>query len=157
MMTESVPPLGSFDPLVHRARVGQQFLQDAVDAAGVAAALRGLLALDGVELLEHLHRDGEVVVLELEDRLRVVQQDVRVEHEGLTFAVTLFRVTRKSGQPSWSRSSTASALASPGTTRPLSAHGGTGVKCPWPSPRSSWLRPPSKRPTGDRRVGVLHA
>ena len=58
MMIESVPPLDSFDALVHRARIGQQFLQDAVHAAGVAPALGGLLALDGVEFLEHLHRES---------------------------------------------------------------------------------------------------
>ena len=69
--------------LVHRARIGQQFLENAVDAAGVAAALGRLLGLDGVELLEDLDRYREVVVLELEDALRVMEEDVRVEHEGL--------------------------------------------------------------------------
>src|SRR5258708_36949341 len=79
MMTESVPALGS-DPFVHRAGVRQELLQDAVHPAGVAAALGGLLALDGVELLKDLDRNRQVVVLELEDRLGAVEQNVRVQN-----------------------------------------------------------------------------
>ena len=48
-------------------------------------ALGGLLAFDGVKLLEYLHGYGEVVFLEFENRLWVVKQDVRIEHEGLNF------------------------------------------------------------------------
>ena len=77
--------VGEFDALVHGAGVGQELLQDAVDAAGVAAALGGLLAFDRIEFLEDLDGDGEVVVLEFIDRLRVVKEDIRVEHEGLHF------------------------------------------------------------------------
>ena len=54
-------------------------------------ALGGLLAFDGIELLEHLDRDGQVIVFKFEDRLRVVQQDVRIENVSLSpnFNVTL--------------------------------------------------------------------
>ena len=69
--------------LVHGARVGQQFGKDAVDPTGVAASFGGLLGLDGVELFQNLDRDGQVVVLEFEYRLRVVEEDVGVQDEGL--------------------------------------------------------------------------
>ena len=68
---------------MHRARVRQELLQDAVHAAGVAAALRGLLALDRIELLKNLDGDRQVVVLEFVDRLGVVQQHVRIQNVGL--------------------------------------------------------------------------
>ena len=58
-------------------------------AAGIAPPFGGLLALYGVEFLKNLDRDGEVIVLEFEDRLRVVQQDVRIEDEGLYFPCDL--------------------------------------------------------------------
>ena len=74
-----------FDALVHGAGVRQELLQDAVDAAGVTAALGGLFAFDRIEFLENLDGNGEVVVLEFINRLRVVKEDIRVEHEGLHF------------------------------------------------------------------------
>ena len=52
--------------------------------AGVAAPLGGLLPFDCVKLLQHLHWDRQVIVFKLEDRLRVVQQDVRVQNVGLS-------------------------------------------------------------------------
>jgi len=47
------------------------------------APLRGLLALDRVQFLENLDRDREIVLLELENRLGVVEENIRVEHERL--------------------------------------------------------------------------
>ena len=70
---------------MHGAGIGQELLQDAVDATGVAATLGGLFAFDRIELLENLDGNGEIVVLEFIDRLRVVKEDIRVEHEGLHF------------------------------------------------------------------------
>ena len=81
--------VGKVDALLHGPAVGQELLEDAVDAAGVAAPLGRLLPLDRVELLQHLHWYGEVVLLELEYRLRIVKQKVRVEHEGLNFCRNL--------------------------------------------------------------------
>ena len=71
------------DPLEHRARVGQQLLEDPVDPAGVAPALGRLLGLYRVQLLEDLDRYGQVVLLEFVNRLRVVNQDIRIQHERL--------------------------------------------------------------------------
>ena len=71
--------------LMHGPRVGQQLLENPVDATGVAPALRGLLTLDGIKLFENLDRDGQVVLLELVDRLGIVKEDVRVQNEGLYF------------------------------------------------------------------------
>ena len=70
---------------MHGPRVGQQLLENPVDATGVAPALRGLLTLDGIKLFENLDRDGQVVLLELVDRLGIVKEDVRVQNEGLYF------------------------------------------------------------------------
>jgi hypothetical protein len=58
-------------------------------AAGIATPFGGLLAFYGVEFLQNLDRDGEVIVLEFENRLWVVQQDVRIEDEGLYFPCDL--------------------------------------------------------------------
>jgi hypothetical protein len=82
MMMRERAALGSSTPS-SIARVSGRSSWRSVNAAGVAAPLGRLLALDRVELLEHLDRDREIVVLELEDRLRIVQQDVRVQDEGL--------------------------------------------------------------------------
>jgi hypothetical protein len=82
-MIESVPPVGQLHPLMHRTGVGQQFLQQAMHPPGVPSPFGGSLAFDPVEFLQHLDRNREIVVLEIEDRLRVVQEDVGVEDEGL--------------------------------------------------------------------------
>ena len=50
---------------------------------GIAAALRGLFTLNAVELLEDLDGNRQIILLKFVDRLRVVQQNVRVEHKGL--------------------------------------------------------------------------
>ena len=42
------------DSFMHRARVGQELLQDAMHPARIAAALRGLFTLDTIQLLEDL-------------------------------------------------------------------------------------------------------
>ena len=75
--------VGQLHTLVHGAGVRQELLEDAVHPAGIAAALGGLLAFYRIELLENLDRNGQVIVLELEDRLRIVQQNVRVQNVGL--------------------------------------------------------------------------
>jgi len=59
-----------------------QLVERADDLARVAARLVVVL-LELVQLLDHRERDDDLVLLELEDRLRVVQQHVRVEHEML--------------------------------------------------------------------------
>ncbi len=55
-----------------------ELVEAAGDLARVAAALRQLL-LEVVDLLEDVDRDEDVVVLEVEHRPRIVEQDVRVE------------------------------------------------------------------------------
>ena len=55
-----------------------QFVEEAADLAAVARDFRGALLLF-VEFLQHGHRDEDVVLLEAEQRRRVVQQDVGVE------------------------------------------------------------------------------
>ncbi len=66
------------DLLLGRAR--HQLVEEAADLADVARRL-GHALLAGVEFLEHGHRDEDVVLLEPEDRGRVVHQHVGVEHE----------------------------------------------------------------------------
>ena len=83
MMMNRLPPFGSSMPSCIDRESGRSSLQDPVDPAGVAAPLGRLLALDRVQLLEDLDGNRQVVLLELEDRLGVVEQDVRIEHEGL--------------------------------------------------------------------------
>ena len=61
-------------------RALHQLVEEATDLAHVARGL-GQSLLPGVELLEHDHRDEDVVFLEAEDRGRIVHQDVGVEHE----------------------------------------------------------------------------
>ena len=56
-----------------------QLVEEPADLARVAAGLRGAL-LAVVELLDHLHRQVDIVFLELEQRGRVVHQHVGVEH-----------------------------------------------------------------------------
>jgi hypothetical protein len=59
-----------------------QGVEQAGDGAGVATALVQLL-LEGVDLLDDRDRDVDVVLLELEERLGIVQQDIRIEDEVL--------------------------------------------------------------------------
>ena len=59
-----------------------ELVERADHLARVAARLVVVL-LELVQLLDHRERDDDLVLLELEDRLRVVQQHVRVEHEML--------------------------------------------------------------------------
>jgi hypothetical protein len=54
--------------------------------AGVAAEVVGV-GLELVQLLDDVERDDDLVVLEHEQRVRVVQQHVRVDDEGLGVAV----------------------------------------------------------------------
>ena len=56
-----------------------QFVEEAADLARVAAGLGGAF-LAVVELLDHLHRQVDVVLFELEQRGRVVHQHIGVEH-----------------------------------------------------------------------------
>src|ERR1700694_2139272 len=52
------------------------------DQAGMPANL-ALPALLAVDLLDHRQRDHDLVVLEREDRVRIVQQDIRVKNVDL--------------------------------------------------------------------------
>ena len=54
-----------------------------MNASRVPASLGGLLTLDRIEFFKNLDGDGEIVVLELVDRLRIMKENIRVEHEGL--------------------------------------------------------------------------
>ena len=62
--------------------VVEDLSEEAVDGAGIRAAL-GLLVLEAVQLAENLNGDEEVVVVELVEAMRVVQEDVGIEHEVL--------------------------------------------------------------------------
>ncbi len=62
-----------------------QLIEEAAHLAHVARRLRQAL-LARVELLEHDHRDVDVVFLEAEDRRRIVHQHVGVEHEDAALA-----------------------------------------------------------------------
>ena len=57
-----------------------QLVEKAAHLAHVARRLRQSL-LAGVELLEHGHRNVDVVLFEAEDRGRIVHQHIRVQHE----------------------------------------------------------------------------
>jgi hypothetical protein len=83
--------LGEGDDQVTAARqlhpVGQlallaELVEGAAGGAGGATEL-GEVALEGVDLLDHVDRDDHHVLLEAEQGLRVVQQDVGVEDEAL--------------------------------------------------------------------------
>ena len=76
--TRSAPPESSGTPLDSEPPALAELVEEARDRARVAAAL-GALALELVDLLDHVDRDDDVVVLELEDGVRVVEEDVRVE------------------------------------------------------------------------------
>ena len=69
------------DALEERALAAEP-VERAGDGAGVAARLVVVL-LEGVELLDHREGDDHLMLGELEDRLRVVEKHVRVEHEVL--------------------------------------------------------------------------
>ena len=62
-----------------------QLVEEAADLAHVAGRF-GQALLAGVELLEHGHRDVDVVLFEAEDRGRIVHEHVRVEHENAPLA-----------------------------------------------------------------------
>ena len=74
------------------APVAAELVQQAGQLAGVAAALRGLL-LELIDLLENEDREDHLVVGELEDRPRVVDQDVGVQDE--VFQGTLARTATR--------------------------------------------------------------
>ena len=57
----------------------EAFAQAAMDLAGIRAAGRGL-RLEAIEFLQHFDGNPDHVVLKLEHRLRVVNQDVGVEN-----------------------------------------------------------------------------
>ena len=73
---------GQFEPAVDLllGRAGHQLVEEATHLAHVARRLRHAF-LARVELLEHDHRDEDVVFLEAEDARGVVHQDVGVEKE----------------------------------------------------------------------------
>jgi hypothetical protein len=80
-------PVAQAHAFEHGARIRQQLLQYAMHVPRIATAFGGLFSLDGVQLLQNLHGDDEVVILKLEDRLRIVKEDVGVQNESLTFAL----------------------------------------------------------------------
>ena len=57
-----------------------QFVQAANDLTRVAASFI-IVLLEGVQLLNHRERNHHLVLFKLEDRLRIVQQHIRVKHE----------------------------------------------------------------------------
>ena len=69
-------------PLLDGPAVGvaDQLIQEAADLAGVARQLRGAF-LGRVQLLQDHHGHVQVVLLEAEQRRRIVQQHIGVEHE----------------------------------------------------------------------------
>ena len=67
-----------------------ELVEDARQRARVAPHLAHL-SLELVDLLDHVDRDHDVVVLELVDRLRVVEENVRVEHEDFLHPPTVAR------------------------------------------------------------------
>jgi hypothetical protein len=72
-----VPAVLKRDTFAQASRAAQA-VQHARHAAGVLAQLAGV-ALEVVDLLHDLDGDEDVVVLEVEQRVRVVEQDVGVE------------------------------------------------------------------------------
>ena len=79
-------------PSDRRCAARPEAVQHARHLAGVAPALRGLL-LELVDLLEDEDRDHHLVVLELQDRAGVVDQDVGVENEVLRHGGKLIDIT----------------------------------------------------------------
>ena len=92
-LEEQPPARGLADVIARRARgqreaavdlllagAAHQVVEEAAHLAHVARLL-GQALLVRIELLEHHHRQVDVVLLEAEDRRRVVHQHVRVEHE----------------------------------------------------------------------------
>ena len=59
-----------------------KFIQQPRHLAGVAALL-GRIALEAIDLLDHLNRNDHVVVLEAGQRQGVMQQDIGIQHKGL--------------------------------------------------------------------------
>ncbi|MNN06958.1 hypothetical protein D3C81_1197670 [compost metagenome] len=80
--TTAGPALASLDrnPLLHFLRRG--FAQHLVDQANRLAAFGGYGVLSGLELvqfLQHGHRDGDVVLLEVQQCVGVVDQNIGIE------------------------------------------------------------------------------
>src|SRR5690606_14958584 len=66
------------DSLRQGAALLAELIEETDDVTSVTAALRAF-TLELVDLLDDVDRDDDVVVVEPEDRVRVVEQDVRVE------------------------------------------------------------------------------
>ena len=66
------------DPLRERPSALAELVEQSRDRPGVAPAL-GAFALELVDLLDHVDRDDDVVVLEAENGLRIVKEDVGIE------------------------------------------------------------------------------
>ncbi len=75
-------------PVGEARALGPQAVEHARHLARVAPALRGLL-LELVDLLDDEDRDDDLVVGEGQKRARIVDQDVRVEHEVFHGATSL--------------------------------------------------------------------
>ena len=63
------------------ARRLAQLVEPADDLPGVASELVGIF-LELIELLDHRHRNDDVVVVERFDALRAVQQNIGIQHKG---------------------------------------------------------------------------
>ena len=74
----SCPPLGRATPSLKPARAAEP-VQHAGDGAGVLAEFGGL-PLEAVDFLNDLNRQEDVVVLELEQRIGVMEQDIGVKN-----------------------------------------------------------------------------
>ncbi len=76
------PCSGPMEHALPELPLDAELVEVARDLAGVAAQRREV-ALEVVDLLDHVDRDDDVVVVEPEDAARIVEQDVGVEDEVL--------------------------------------------------------------------------
>ena len=76
-----------------------------------ASAQLGQVLLELIDLLDHVDRDDDRVLLEPEERLRIVEQDVGVQHEAAAVDVPRTAVGVGGSTPLGGRSRTLAFLA----------------------------------------------